>query len=228
LRDVNGQIDAPAHRDQREMLQAEWHQQAGDDTPGQCPHRRDRHGDHVGERRIQHQVVEVIDRERLGAEGRDHCRHRHRAAIAERLVDEGAAVKRLRQSGAPGLVHRNQSHDRAERHLEAHADEARRIEGQHDQRRQRADPHRQPQPVEQDRGKDDPVHDKGALGRDRRAGDDQVAEQDGEGRQRGDLLDRIAQRQKRDQRQTAAHREKHKAADQAEMQPGDRQQMRQA
>ena len=43
-----------------------------------------------------------------------------------------------------------------------------------------------------------------------------------------DLLDRIAQCQPGDQRQAAAHRKEHKAADEAEMKPGDRQEMRQA
>src|SRR5207237_5185645 len=43
-----------------------------------------------------------------------------------------------------------------------------------------------------------------------------------------DLLDRVAQRDPRDQREATAYREEHKAADQPEMQPGDRQEMRQA
>ena len=70
-----------------------------------------------------------------------------------------------------------------------------------------------------------PVHDKGALGRDRRARQHQIAGQHDERGRRRDLLDRVAQRHKRDQRQTGAHREKDKPADQPQMQTGDRQQV---
>ena len=76
--------------------------------------------------------------------------------------------------------------------------------------------------------KDDAVHDKGAFGRDRRTRDQQIAGQHEKRRRGGDLLDRIAQGNPGDQRQAAAHGEKHKGADEAEMQPGDRQQVRQA
>src|SRR3954447_5484957 len=183
-------VDAPAHRTKGEPLEAERHQQAGDDAPGQGPHGRDRHGDDIGQRRIQHEVVAVVDRKRLGADLRDHGGHRDRAGIAEHLVQERAAVEEMREPAAPGLVDGDQRHHRAERHLEADPDERRRIERQHHHRRKRADPHRQPQPVDHDRGEDDPVHDKGALGRHRRAGDDQIAEQHRQGSDGGNLLDR--------------------------------------
>ena len=95
LRDDDRHIDAPAHRRQRQCLEAERHQQAGDKAPGQGPHRRDRHRDHIGQRRIQHEMMEVVDREGLGADRRDYRRHRDRAAIAQRLVAERTTVKQI-------------------------------------------------------------------------------------------------------------------------------------
>ena len=98
---------------------------------------------------------------------------------------------------------------------------------EHDHGGECADPHRDPQPVDDDRPKDEAVHDKGALGRDRGARDQQVTGQHDERDAGGDFLDRVAQRDRRDQRQSAAHGEKHKGADEPQMQPGNRQQVRQ-
>ena len=132
----------------------------------------------------------MVDRERQGSDRRDERRHDDGAAIAEDLPQQRPPVQQPREPRAKGFVDGDQRDDRAKRHLKADADEAHRVDRQHRRRGDGADPHRDPQPVDEDRDKDEAVHDKGALRRDRGAGDQQIAGQDGEGGRRRDLLDR--------------------------------------
>ncbi len=93
LRDPDGNIDPPAHRHQRQPFEAEGHQQTRHDAPGQCPHRAQRHSDDIGERRIKSQVMEVVDRKRIGAERCDDGGDDHPAAITQDPARDRTAVQ---------------------------------------------------------------------------------------------------------------------------------------
>ena len=64
-------IDPPSHRRQGQPLEAQWHQQASDNPPRQCPECAHWHGNDIGERRIERDFMKVIDCIRIGAQGYD-------------------------------------------------------------------------------------------------------------------------------------------------------------
>ena len=79
--------------------------------------------------------------------------------------------------------------------------------------------------VDHDTDKHDRRHDEGALGRDLRAGQQQVEERREQRRKRRPFLDRVAHREQRDERKQRAHREEHDARDHRHVIAGDRQHM---
>ena len=84
----------------------------------------------VGQRRIQRDMVEVIDRKRLGTGSRHQGGDDDGTAISGYLPEDGWTMQQPAEALAIGLVDRDQSNHGPERHLEADAREARRIDRQ--------------------------------------------------------------------------------------------------
>jgi hypothetical protein len=141
------------------MFETERHQHAGNEPERHDQQEVERLGEHVRQRRVKHDAVKMMDRERLGAQCRDHRRRRDRADIAETAPPCRAAVEQTSQTGAPLFIGGDQRHDGAKGHLKADPDQAFGVDEKNQHRGERADPHRDSQPVDQHGGEHDAVHD---------------------------------------------------------------------
>jgi hypothetical protein len=95
-----------------------------------------------------------------------------------------------------------------------------------DHRRERDRAQAEGRPVDQHRDEDHRCHDEGALGGDAGAREEQVGEAGGERGGGGDLLERQAQGEDRHQREAVADQAEDEAGQEAHVQAGDREQMR--
>ena len=130
-----------------------------------------------------------------------------------------------RAPGPNGFVGGDQRRHRGERHLETGPQEALRKQQQHDDRRKRHHPERDGLPIQHLTDQDQADHEKGALGRHGRTGQQKIAARGSQRDARSDLLDRPSQRHSRDGGKPEAESEQHRAHHQRHMQARNRKQM---
>ncbi len=134
---------------------------------------------------------------------------------------------RLAPACRPGLIGRDQRAGGRKGHLEARRHHAFRVQRHHGDHGEGETAQAQRGPVKQDGAEKDRRHDKGALGRDARAGDDEIARRGDKGGHCGRFLHRDAHGNRFDQGKAAQDDPIDQPADNPEMQARYGQQMRQ-
>ena len=219
--------DPPSHGLKREPLEAQRHQEEGEDGAGHDPQPGNRHGEQVGHHAERREPVEVIGGERSGGEAGDQGGQGNTERVQGEAPQEPGICAQPGKPFPNRLVDRDQGDHGRERHLEARAQQAFRGDRQHHRGGRRDEPHRDCRAVQQHRQQHRGKHEEGALGGDRGARDHQVDQGARERSRRRPFLDRVSQRDGRDGGETRAHAAEQEGRHQREVEPRDGEQVSQ-
>lgn len=229
-------LDPCSHHRQCRRLESQGRQHPGEDRGRRDhqPHRR--HRGEVGRQTVGRHAVEVESRIGRCRQPRHETGEDQRAEVEPHRPSDPATAPACglslgaRREAAPAqlLIAGDQRGGGGKTHLKAGVHEAQRPERQHHRGRYREAPQRDRRPVDEHRGEGHRQHHEGALRCHRGARKREIARSGADRRHGRQLLRPRTRQPPRRQHQQHPHRSEHQAAQEAHVQPGDGQQMRQA
>ena len=226
FRHIDDDADPPAHGGEKDAVQAQRHCDQGEDREGHDPKCGQRDRDQIGHNSQHGDPVEMVNGKwaRCGA-GDDSGQHD--AAEIERQPPPpppGQRPSGARPAADP-FIDGDQGDNRGEGHLETGAEQRGGRQRENDQGGPCDRAHGDALAVENDRHQDQADHQKRALGRDRRAGEEGIGKCADDRGDRRPFLYGIGQCDGGDQRQAAPDDDENEPGDQTDVEPGDRQQV---